>query len=82
MSAIGNLQTALRAWSTYRKAVPGARTAAGDELAATAREMLTDAARIWDEGHAGDEHGQGLCECPNPYRVPILESKDSGEHRG
>lgn len=28
------------------------------------------AADYWDEGHAStDEHGPGLCECLNPYRL-------------
>lgn len=27
-----------------------------------------NAATYWHEGHAAtDEHGDGLCECPNPY---------------
>jgi hypothetical protein len=42
-----------------------------------------DAARIWDEGHATDEHGRGLCECRNPYRkypCPELGCIKSVEH--
>lgn len=70
------LATATREWARYRKAVPGARTAAGDELAAAAREVLAERepADYWDEGHATDEHGPGNCECRNPHRkYPCLE---------
>lgn len=52
-----------------------------ERLIFSSREFLSEAlpplvvermAQAWDEGHhATDEHAEGECQCPNPYRAEV-----------
>lgn len=63
---------ALREYDAWSR--PDAADAVAEALRGLLADMRNVQATAWSEGHETDEHGRGLCECPNPY-LTVLENR-------